>query len=85
VTGTPLFVLPDGYFFFLVNQQFIRLTANQTTTLADNQTDIDWESNPSTEAGVTVNVPVFDPLLGGGTFFSAMSGTGAPPFPITLV
>jgi hypothetical protein len=84
-TGTSLFVLPDGDFFFLVGGQFIRLTADHTTILAVGQTSIQWESNPQTEAGVTANVPAFGPSLGAGTFFSAMSTTGFNSLPIALL
>ncbi len=84
-TGTALFVLPDGNFFFLVNQDLIELSANRSLILASGQTDIDWESNPGTNAGVSANVPAFNPVLGGGTFFSVLSGAGASPFPVTLV
>jgi hypothetical protein len=84
-TGTSLFVLPDGDFFFLVGGQFVRLTADHTTILAVGQTSILWESNPLTEAGVTDNVPAFSPSLGGGTFFSAVSTTGFNSFPLALL
>jgi hypothetical protein len=84
-TGTPLFVLPDGDFFFLLNQQLIQLTADRAMILANNQTDIKWESNNTANAGVTVNLPALNAALGTGTFFSALSGIGPPDFPITLL
>jgi hypothetical protein len=88
VQGTPLFVFPNGYFYLLVRDQFVQVTASRRQVLAVDQADIDWESNPFTNAGVTQNVPVFNPLLGGGTFFSALNTTARPggtPFPLSLV
>ena len=85
LTGTPLFVLPDGHFFLLVNHQFVQLTADRVLALASNQTDIVWESHDTTNAGVTQNVPAFNATLGAGTFFSAMSTVGSSPFPLTLL
>jgi hypothetical protein len=84
-TGTALFVLPDGNFFFLVNQDLIQLSANRSLILASGQTDIDWESDPGTNAGVSANVPSFNPVLGAGTFFSVLIGAGVSPFPLSLV
>lgn len=83
-TGTPLFVLPDGNFYFLASGQFIRLTANHSTIFSVGQFAIDWESNPNTKAGVTVNEPAFNSSLGGGTFFSALSTKGFDPIGVTL-
>jgi hypothetical protein len=84
-TGTVLFTLSDGDFFFLVNNRLIQLSADRAVILATNQTDIDWEGAPNTNPGVSFNLPAFNAGLGSGTFFAALSGTGTPAFPLTLL
>jgi hypothetical protein len=74
--GTPLFVLPDGDFFLVVANQFTRLTGDKATDLANNQTDIVWEGKGRTAAGITPILPAFNPVLGGGMFFSILSSSG---------
>jgi hypothetical protein len=69
----------------LVNQQLIQLSADRALVLATNQTDIDWESNPTSNAGVSINIPAFNAVLGTGTFFSILKGIGTPSFPLSLL
>ena len=73
---TPLYTLPDGLFFFLSAGRFVTLSYVSAATQGTGNTDIQWESDPGTVAGVSRNVPAVNAIFGNGTFFSALETTG---------